>query len=109
MFTQNEEDNIKQIEQTMRNREYKPIPVRRVYIPKKNGDKRPLGIPVLKDRIVQQVVKNAIEPFFEEQVFHKWSCGYRPDVGIERVMQIILWNIETGYNHIYDCDIKRIF
>lgn len=108
-FDERQEENIEELRQKLIEREYVPAPVRRVYIPKKNGDKRPLGIPIIKDRIVQQAVKNAIEPFFEEEVFHKWSCGYRPNVGIERVMQIILWNIETGYNHIYDCDIKGFF
>lgn len=108
-FAKHEEENVIALAKTMQERTYNPTAVRRVYIPKKNGDKRPLGIPVLNDRIIQQAVKNAIEPFFEKEVFHKWSCGYRPNVGIERVMQIILWNIETGYNHIYDCDIRGFF
>lgn len=108
-YTKHEKENTLQLAKVMQAREYEATAVKRVYIPKKNGDKRPLGIPVLNDRIIQQAVKNAIEPFFEKEVFHKWSCGYRPDRGIERVMQIILWNIEIGYNHIYDCDIKGFF
>ena len=108
-YIKHEQENTLALAKVMQAREYKPTAVKRVYIPKKNGDKRPLGIPVLNDRIIQQAVKNAIEPFFEEEIFHKWSCGYRPNVGIERVMQIILWNIETGHNHIYDCDIKGFF
>lgn len=47
-----------------------------------------------------------LKPKFEDLIFHNWSCGYRPNRGAERVLQIIMWNIEQGYNHIYDCDIK---
>jgi group II intron reverse transcriptase/maturase len=108
-FKADEDKKILQLLQELRNKEYKPTPVKRVYIPKKNGDKRPLGIPVIKDRIVQQSVVNVLSPKFEDGIFHKCSCGYRPDRGIERVMQIILWYVEHGYNHIYDCDIKGFF
>jgi RNA-directed DNA polymerase len=108
-FKAEEDKKILQLLQELRNKEYKSTPVKRVYIPKKNGDKRPLGIPVIKDRIVQQSVVNVLSPKFEDGIFHKCSCGYRPDRGIERVMQIILWYVEYGYNHIYDCDIKGFF
>lgn len=108
-FEADEENKIMEVLKELRERTYKPTPVKRVYIPKSNGKKRPLGIPVIKDRIVQQSIVNVLSPLCEEHIFHKWSCGYRPDVGVQRVLQIILWNIETGYNHIYDCDIKGFF
>ena len=60
--------------------------VKRVYIPKSNGKKRPLGIPVIKDRIVQQSIVNVLSPLCEELVFHKWSCGYRPNL-IEKYIE----------------------
>ncbi|MGF7185400.1 hypothetical protein GGQ84_001487 [Desulfitispora alkaliphila] len=69
-------------------------PAKRVYIPKKDGKKRPLGIPTIEDRIVQQSVVNVLQPKFEELLFHNWSVGYRPNRGVKRALQIILWNEE---------------
>ncbi|SEW46708.1 group II intron reverse transcriptase/maturase [[Clostridium] fimetarium] len=108
-FKAEEDKKILSLLQELKQKEYKPTAVKRVYIPKKNGDKRPLGIPVIKDRIVQQSIVNVLSPKFEDGIFHKCSCGYRPNRGIERVMQIILWYIEHGNNYIYDCDIKGFF
>lgn len=108
-YRNHEDDNLESLLLKLRKKEYKPSPVKRRYIPKKNGDKRPLGIPTIEDRIVQQAMVNVLEPKFESGIFHKWSCGYRPGRGAKRVMQIIMANIEQGYNYIYDADIKGFF
>lgn len=103
------ESNLDDLLSRLQEKRYNPSPVRRKYIAKKNGKLRPLGIPNIEDRIVQQAVVLVLQPKFEEHVFHKWSCGYRPNTGIVKALQVILWNIETDHNHVYDCDIKGFF
>lgn len=108
-FERNLESEIARLSEELRTGSYRPRPIRRAYIEKLGSkEKRPLGIPCVRDRVVQGALRIVIEPIFEN-VFVPHSYGFRPGRGSKDALREVQRLLKAGYVHVVDADLKAYF
>jgi len=108
MFENNLEQNLEALMRDLKRGLFEPKPLRRVFIPKGDGKFRPLGIPAVRDRVAQEVLRTLLEPIFEPR-FHDNSFGFRPGRNCHMAVERVLEFKRQGYIHVLDADIKGFF
>ena len=107
-FAAHAEKYLDELERDLKQGSYQPLPVKRVEIPKGSGQTRPLGIPAVKDRVVQTALKRVIEPILERE-FHETRYGFRPGRGCKDALREVDRLLKAGHTHVVDADLKGYF
>lgn len=107
-FARDADQRLARLSQSLKDGSYRPLPVRRVYIPKPGGRRRPLGIPAVADRIVQGSLRNVLEPIFERR-FCPHSYGFRPGRGAKDALRRVDGLLKQGYRWVVDADLQSYF
>jgi RNA-directed DNA polymerase len=109
MFEQHLEENLAKLSESLKDGSYRPQAVRRVWIPKPGSrEERPLGIPTVRDRVVQAALRHVLEPIFERD-FAEQSYGFRPNRGCKDALGRVDQLLKTGYTWVVDADLKSYF
>lgn len=108
-FAEHEREELRRLQGELRDGTYTPAPVRRTWIPKPgSSEKRPLGIPTVRDRTVQTALVHVIEPILEI-TFHERSYGFRHGRGCHDALRTVESLLEAGYHYVVDADLKGYF